>query len=231
LQIGENGDFIQAWGAAPVNERSSTGSFSRLEWGGEELLLQSEITHAPEPKITTLILAEGEVICRAEGLWRDAGSDQVAEQQRIGVYHDRLLRALRNLHSNRHVPAKELQTVFQRIVNIALRLISSPAADILATLPGAHWVMIVEADGAVSDLAPAGSPGLVWKDSTARFLYLSERLEGLFGGGPFTDISLRIPSGHILIAPQSGRTLVAEIEPDGLTAARAKLRDLSLGES
>jgi hypothetical protein len=212
-----------------VNERSSTGLFSRLVWGDEEVLLQSEITRSPEPRITTLILAAGEVLCRAEGDWREPGSDQVAEQQRVGAYHDRLLKALRNLRSLKQVPLREIQDVFQRIVNVALKLIASPAGEMFSALPGARWTMMVGADGSVSDIAPSGAPGEIWKESASRFIYLSERLIGLFGNGPLVDISMRIPSGYILVAPHWGGTLVAEVEPESLTAARMLLRGLLPG--
>jgi len=209
-----------------VSKRTSSGLFSRLEWEDEELLLQSEVISSGEPMITTLLLSEGEVVCRAQGGWKTIGADQVADQQRIGGYHDRLLRALRRLRSQRRVSARELTSVFQKMADVALRLVASPAAETLSALPGARWAMLVGADGEMVDVSPERAPGSVWKDSASRFLYLSERLAGLFGDVPVRDISLRIPSGYILIAPQWGGTLVAEIEPDKLAAARKELRGL-----
>jgi len=209
-----------------VSERTSAGLFSRLEWGDDELLIQSEIVHSAEPRITTLLLSDGEVIARAQGEWRATSADQVANQQRMGGYHDRLLRALRRLRSERQIPARELTVIFQKMVDVALRLIASPAAEAFSALPGARWALLQSPDGELVDISPERAPGSAWKDSASRFLYLSERIAGLFGDSQVRDISLRIPSGYILIAPQWGGTLVAEIEPDDLADARKKLRSL-----
>ena len=212
-----------------MKESSSSGLFSQLKWGKAELLLHTEISPAPDARVTTLLMSDGEVLCRAAGRWGAEASDQVGLQRLIGDYHERLLRALGRLRDERGVDPSQLAEIFQRLVDVALRKVCSPAAEILASLPGARWVTLIESEGGTLSSAPEGSPGYEWRDSALRFLVLAGQLRDLFGGGSLTDVSIRTHSGHIFAAPFGDNTLVAEVELDQLGSARRWLRDRDFG--
>jgi predicted regulator of Ras-like GTPase activity (Roadblock/LC7/MglB family) len=209
-----------------VSEPSSSGSISRLQWSGAELLLQTEIRRSPEPVATTLMLSKGEVLCRGEGEWVDLALDQVAEQRRLRGYHGRLLRALRKLRDEKDVGLDQLREIFQRLVRVALGIMASPASEILAVLPGARWAALVGAGGEAIDSAPPGNPAESWSQSALRFLGLADRMSGLFGGGQVSDVSLRAAKGYVLITRRWGSALVVEVEQDRLGPARFELRRL-----
>jgi len=212
-----------------VKESSSSGLFSQLKWGKAELLLHTEISPAPDARVTTLLMSDGEVLCRAAGRWGAEASDQVERQRLIGDYHERLLRALARLRDERGVDPSQLAEIFQRLVDVALRRVCSPADELLASLPGARWVALIESDGSTLSSAPEGASGSEWRESALRFLVLAGQLRDLFGGGSLTDVSIRTHSGHILVAPYGRNTLVTEVELELLGVARRWLRDRDSG--
>ena len=212
-----------------MSSDSTSGLISRIVWGETELLLQTEIRSDPDPKVTTLLLSGGEVTARAGGRWGDRATDQVVEQRRIGEYHDLLLRALRRLRSQREMGPKEVARIFQKLVDVALRMLNSPATRLLEAMPGARWAALLGPDGEVLDSAPAKDSGGAWYGTAVNFFLLAERMRALFEGGPLIDISLRTPGGYVLVAPHWGGTLVAEVEEEKLADARQHIRTVQLG--
>lgn len=209
---------------------STSGLISRINWGESELLLQTEIRSDPDPSVTTLLLSGGEVTARAGGRWGERATDQVVEQRRIGEYHDLLLRALRRLRSRQEMAPKEVALIFQKLVDVALRMLNSPTLRIMDAMPGARWAALLGPDGKVLDSAPDKDSGGAWHGSAAGFFLLAERLRVLFKGGPLIDISLRTPGGYVLVAPHWGGTLVAEVEEEKLAEARQYVRSTQLGK-
>ena len=213
-----------------MTAKKSAGDLSAVNWGGEDLQLQTELRYLPSPHITTIMVVQGEVITRVKKPWVPA-DNQIEEQNRISEFHNRLTSAISRLCDKKWIKLKELPKLSNRLVSIALKFTSGTLTfEALTLLPGARWAALIDDTGDVLEAAPSDDFVSNWGEGSVHLRGLLKHISELFKAGPLEDVSLRLEDSFVLGALKGNEMLIAAIESDTLLEARQMLKRITVNK-
>ena len=206
-------------------DQKSAGHLSRVVWTGRDLQLQTEVRYQDESVLTTIVVESGVVRARAERPW-NVSQDQVEEKNRIREYHNRLTRAIERLKNKQWISYDELPSLFDKMVNISLRLSSedeNEATDAFALIKGAYWAAVFDSEGKLSKTSNDSMDNNLAQNSI-RMLKAVEKITTVLNAGMIKDMHLKTENGFLVAIPTDAKTYLASVSKENLKEARTMLR-------
>jgi len=215
-----------------VGDDASGGLFSRLQWSGAKVQVQTELTKDKGLKLRTIVMVDGEILGSATLPWRNLGCGHALEHRRIRNYHKRLLRGLERLRDEKMADPQSLRGLIEKLVGAAMRHTSSLAAEVLSSIPGAKWSAVIAQDESLADVAPEGDKEAErWSQFALKLRELAEELARLTGCSEPGAIEVDSKDALLMMSSIGPATLIAQVDKSQSAVAQASLRRLVLESS